>query len=256
MSKPIEVAIFSQNSIFREGLSKIVSEKNFLVTAASNSITCIQDHLEGRDHPIILLVDFNNRSCEISQFQELKDSFLKVKIVFLSDSFHFDDMVQLFQCGADGYIVKELECESLIGCLHLVASGEKVLPSQLVSELSKHSSVFQRANGATTAVNAQLTDREIEILQCLIMGYPNKVISRHRDITEATVKVHVKAILRKLNVQNRTQAAIWAINHGIEEFVVDDQDLDDARNFQDDDVAIVEAMLATEIVDTAGTAAA
>ena len=64
--------------------------------------------------------------------------------------------------------------------------------------------------------DVNLSEREIEILRCLILGYANKVISRRLDISEATVKVHVKAILRKLRVSNRTQAAIWAVKRGLE----------------------------------------
>ena len=66
-----------------------------------------------------------------------------------------------------------------------------------------------------TGGNTNLSDRETEILRQLVLGEANKVISRHLSISEATVKVHIKAILRKLRVLNRTQAAIWAINHGI-----------------------------------------
>jgi two-component system nitrate/nitrite response regulator NarL len=63
---------------------------------------------------------------------------------------------------------------------------------------------------------AALSEREVEILWCLTLGMANKVVSRRLDISEATVKVHVKAILRKLKVANRTQAAIWAVKHGFE----------------------------------------
>jgi two-component system nitrate/nitrite response regulator NarL len=58
-----------------------------------------------------------------------------------------------------------------------------------------------------------LSSRESEILQCLMQGAPNKVIARKLDVAEATVKVHIKAILRKIRVANRTQAAMWAVNH-------------------------------------------
>ncbi|TPG21598.1 DNA-binding response regulator [Sphingomonas koreensis] len=68
---------------------------------------------------------------------------------------------------------------------------------------------------ATPEIRNLLSDREIEILRCLVIGYPNKLISRRLDISEATVKVHVKAVLRKLKVQNRTQAAIYALHHGL-----------------------------------------
>jgi two-component system nitrate/nitrite response regulator NarL len=97
-----------------------------------------------------------------------------------------------------------------------VASGEKVLPSQLVKHLPLRSAMSNAELNDGSELLETLSEREIETLRCLIMGYPNKVIAYRLDISEATVKVHVKAILRKLGVQNRTQAAIWAVNNGLD----------------------------------------
>nr|WP_281377252.1 LuxR C-terminal-related transcriptional regulator [Stakelama sediminis] len=72
-------------------------------------------------------------------------------------------------------------------------------------------------DGEQSLEQANLSDREQQVLRCLMVGYPNKIISRHLNISEATVKVHVKAILRKLRVSNRTQAAIWASGRGLDQ---------------------------------------
>ncbi|WNO54216.1 response regulator transcription factor [Stakelama saccharophila] len=138
------------------------------------------------------------------------------RIVLLAENFDFDNMVAAFRAGAHGYIVKDIPCESLVGSLQLVALGERVLPGALVDRLPSSPAIGSALPAASGEIQELLSDREIEILRCLVIGYPNKLISRRLDISEATVKVHVKAILRKLKVQNRTQAAIYALHHGID----------------------------------------
>nr|WP_272914659.1 response regulator transcription factor [Aurantiacibacter rhizosphaerae] len=127
-----------------------------------------------------------------------------------------DCLIDAFEAGADGYILKNISCESLVNSLQLAACGEKVVPGELVKQLPQfaHATADQvKAEGELSDI---LSEREIATLRCLVMGYPNKVIARRLDIGEATVKVHVKAILRKLNVQNRTQAAICGVNYGVQ----------------------------------------
>jgi two-component system nitrate/nitrite response regulator NarL len=124
-------------------------------------------------------------------------------------------MVDAFRAGADGYILKEIGCDSLIESLRLIKLGEKVMPSELVRHLPQHSMAPNSSTEPEANLAELLSEREIETLRCLVLGYANKVIAYRLYISEATVKVHVKAVLRKLMVQNRTQAAIWAVNHGV-----------------------------------------
>ena len=147
--------------------------------------------------------------------------------------YEFDEVALAFGNGIDGYIVKEISCEPLIESLKLVALGEKVLPSQLARTLSDFHPRFESGNQHDTASAACLSEREAEILRCLTVGMANKVMSRLLNISEATVKVHVKAILRKLRLSNRTQAAIWAIKHGFEQQPVESVDTDPQPNCQE-----------------------
>ncbi len=166
------------------------------------------------DGEIILL---GGSSGEIrQQIAILNDRRRTCKLVLLADQFDFDTMIDAFREGVDGYIINDIQCQSLMESLKLVASGEKVLPSQLVRHLPLRSAMANvKVNDGSDLLN-NLSEREVETLRCLIMGYPNKVIAYRLDISEATVKVHVKAILRKLGVQNRTQAAICAVNNGLD----------------------------------------
>ena len=116
---------------------------------------------------------------------------------------------EAMNAGADGFLMKEVSPEALLQSLELVMLGEKVYPTNLASMLLDLTS-------APTPLNSirGLSSREREILQLLVTGASNKLIAIRLGIAEATVKVHLKALLRKIDVNNRTQAAIWAMNNG------------------------------------------
>jgi DNA-binding CsgD family transcriptional regulator len=131
-----------------------------------------------------------------------------------------------FQAGANAYFDSEERCDAFIKALELVMLGETILPQELLfyvryPQVDDASPKVDRYLTEPTAKMPQLAElewpqlsfRENCILRCIVEGASNKVIARKIDITEATVKVHVKAILRKVRVRNRTQAAIWAMNH-------------------------------------------
>jgi two-component system nitrate/nitrite response regulator NarL len=136
------------------------------------------------------------------------------------------DQVAAFQAGSNAYFRKDIARHALIKGLELVMLGETILPPSLLSCIPNAEQNEQRSSAAVDPkVPAQnpvqiegndlprLSSREIAILRCIVEGASNKVIARRFDITEGTVKVHVKAILRKIRAGNRTQAAIWAMNH-------------------------------------------
>lgn len=213
MIHALSVALVGQNALVREGLRRILTEADF-------TVTCSVDRAElaargDGPAPQLVVIDTICGAQAVEQLRVLRRDLPDTRQVVLVDQFSFDDMAQCFRVGTDGYIVKEISCEPLIASLRLAAMGEKVMPSQLADALPSgdHHSPIEVTPVSGTA---HLSDREAEILRCLVLGYPNKVISRHLRISEATVKVHVKAVLRKLRVQNRTQAAIWGVAHGYE----------------------------------------
>jgi len=217
MQNPVRVALLGRNAIVREGLRRILADDHFEVTQSVDHHSRLHDIQSQEDRGSYLIVMDNGvDQTEMTSIRTLQQRFPDARLVMLSDQFDFDTMAMAFRMGVHGYIVKEISCAPLIGSLQLVAMGEKVMPTQLADELPSQASSFYREDCEKSLVTANLSGREIEILRCLIMGYPNKIVSRRLQISEATVKVHVKAILRKLRVQNRTQAAIWAVNRGME----------------------------------------
>jgi two-component system nitrate/nitrite response regulator NarL len=144
----------------------------------------------------------------------------------VADHYRLGDLVSAFRAGADGYFVDIMTCDVFVKSVELVVMGETIFPPAFLSfvlgpdgEQLAETMPLDEKNEAilfTTedTLTPQLSPREKSILHCLIEGNSNKCIARKIDIAEATVKVHVKAILRKIRVQNRTQAAIWGMNNG------------------------------------------
>ncbi len=214
----INVSIVCQNSLAKEGLRRILTEDQFEVCNLFEDVSpLLADDADTYhlDKDGIILFEMTGQNVD-QQVSAIREKYPTCKLVLLTNAFEFDAMIDVFRAGADGYIIKDIECQSLIESLKLVALGEKILPSQLVKHLPLRSAMSSAPQTDGSEMLDSLSEREIETLRCLIMGYPNKVIAYRLDISEATVKVHVKAILRKLGVQNRTQAAIWAVNHGLD----------------------------------------
>lgn len=212
MCSTLKVSLLARNSIIREGLRRLLIDEQFDVWQSVEHHKLLT--ADSCESDLIILVDGDVTGDIVEQVETLRTRFPDVKLVVLSDQFDFDAMIGAFRAGAHGYLVKKIALQPLISSLRLVAMGEKVLPSCLADELP------MRADGGHDDAceimeSAHLSERENEILQHLVMGCPNKVISRRLAISEETVKVHVKAILRKLRVKNRTQAAICAVEGGL-----------------------------------------
>ncbi|MBB5731638.1 two-component system nitrate/nitrite response regulator NarL [Altererythrobacter atlanticus] len=171
---------------------------------------------EGSDDTLIVLVDQSAQKYEDDEVFAIRNENENARFVFLTEQLNLEYMTQAFRLGAHGFILKSVGCESLLGSLRLVALGEKVLPGALAEKLPSISSASSVMVSKESSLDTPLSDRETEILSCLVIGLPNKLIARRLDLSEATVKVHVKGILRKLGVQNRTQAAIYALNNGFD----------------------------------------
>ncbi len=218
--------IVGKSSLLREGIAKILRSANFRILASVSS----SDDLPGKvqaDHPLFLIVhtgdDFDFVAAQIEFF---KDSYPNGRIAIVADRYRPEELVSAFRVGANGCFVDVMSCDVFIRSLELVMMGETVLPPSLLSYVcgpqEPHVSDDRPGEDDRNTILVteiddpapQLSPREKLILRCLIEGDSNKSIARKMDIAEATVKVHVKAILRKIRVHNRTQAAIWGMNNG------------------------------------------
>lgn len=217
------------SELLREGLSRILDAAKFRVLF---SAACVHDLLQkplAQHRSILLIIDVagTDADAEFAQIAEFKAIFPTSHVVALADHCRSTDIVSAFRAGADGYLIKVAAYDTFIKALELVMLGQTVLPaktSTAIQEIRHDLKPDAVADELTkVAVNVEHEDQELSILSnrenCilrrLIEGESNKAIAREIDIAEATVKVHVKAILRKIRVRNRTQAAVWAMNHGM-----------------------------------------
>lgn len=234
----LSAVVVGKNSLAREGLRRILAEENFSVQASVESGTSFLLANAEDESPNLFILDNSTTEHLESELEALNSSFPKSRKVVLSDQFDLEEVVDAFKFGVDGYIVKEISLDALMKSLRLVAMGEKVMPSQLAQHLSGMEEKAQVPQFARNPdVTRILSEREITTLRYLLVGHANKVIARRLEISEATVKVYVKAILRKLRVSNRTQAAIWAFNNGVQVVADDVKELDDEMNYDDVQVA-------------------
>ncbi|AOO82148.1 response regulator transcription factor [Bosea vaviloviae] len=215
MSELIETAVLSDNALLREGITQLLNGARFRVSQRTASLDPHR-HENGQKSPDLFIVVIDDMSCSI--VGDIKRQFKSAKIVALALRGSRELMHRAVQLGAVGYLVESISAQDLIMSLEVVIANGAVFPPELLLQLSEVAIAPQRLlQGAQRRADGSpfsgLSGREVSILEGLMLGESNKVIARKLEIAEATVKVHVKAILRKLRVRNRTQAAMWAMQN-------------------------------------------
>jgi two-component system, NarL family, nitrate/nitrite response regulator NarL len=212
----VPTLLFEPNTLLREGLRRMLADTAYRLVATGSSLTEISLLAVSGDRPFLAIVDaVSDHASVLRQVQELKDTHPTAKAVVLVDRYDVKQLLAAFQAGADAYLVKTISCEVLIKSLDLVMLGESVFPAAALGLLGQPDvdQGTEISHNVDEVSPRGLSARETVILRCLMQGDSNKLIARRFDITEATVKVHVKAILRKIHAKNRTQAAIWAASN-------------------------------------------
>jgi two-component system, NarL family, nitrate/nitrite response regulator NarL len=216
---PVTTVLVCGNSLLRSGLQNLLRGTPFApaVTTSTANPARVQDVASGS---ALVLIDASqgiSRLLEVVRRVRVQSP--KARIVALADRFDLDLVRLGHQAGVDGFCSVASAPEVLIKYLELVMLGEPVIPSEVLRAIidgavacpqqPSHVHGSEEPN-SPDLMGCKLSVRETQILNCLRQGAPNKAIARRLDVAEATVKVHIKAILRKIGVANRTQAAMWA----------------------------------------------
>jgi two-component system nitrate/nitrite response regulator NarL len=214
MMEQVQVFLIDANKLFREGLKRLLDDSPFVIVAEAGNVREGASIVEQGVKPDLILLDLvNGGEDEAEAMRRLRAMLPTTRMVVLTTDLCTRRLSNALEAGADGYLMKDLSSDALSQSLRLVMMGEKVFPTHLAALLI---SGRVNGNGLEMPVSRKgLSQREIQILRCLLNGDSNKMIANHLNITEATVKVHLKSLLRKINASNRTQAAIWALNNGI-----------------------------------------
>lgn len=199
-----KVGIYSKSSFFRFGMRQLVQGQEvveFDSLPEARKAAAIA-------RPLVLIVHESDILGEDSD-EKIDDE--RLRVVVVAPKFNLDRMTALFSKGVRGYQLESVSPAVMKVALQIVALGEVAVPSTLITSLT---GTFKAGEVSTLSV------RELVVMRCLARGDCNKEISRSIGITEATTKVHVKAIMRKLGVTNRTQAAVWAVRNGLDRSLV------------------------------------
>lgn len=216
MSNQIKILVINQNEIEGEGLRRILIERSVDDVEVFRNYSDIRfDDMQARMSSVFLLICSPVDDMTLDICRMVHEAQPEARLIMLAHECTSLMVARAFRVGVTAYISKDTSCAGLVAMIKLVELGEKVIPSQVIFDLATLDTTSRPADNDVRISDTNMSGREIEILRGLIRGEPNKLISRRLNITEATVKVHVKSILRKLHVVNRTQAAIWAMSRGL-----------------------------------------
>jgi two-component system nitrate/nitrite response regulator NarL len=208
----LKVLLIDDHRLFREGLQSLLQRRNIEVLAA------VGDGIEGLKltrelHPDIVLLDMRMPIIDgISVLKKLKQHEPAMPVVILTTSSNEQDLLEALKNGASGYLLKDMDPDALVIALRDINADKTVVAPHLTSVLVRF------VQGDTNTAEQQgpfnaLTPREREILKLIADGQGNKLIARNLGISDGTVKLHVKAVLRKLEVHSRVEAAVMYIEH-------------------------------------------
>lgn len=212
----MRVLLIDDHALFRVGLEGLLERRNIEVTAAVGS------GAEGLElarelKPDVVLLDMRMPEMQgLEVLRRLRADVPEVPVVMLTTSSEEQDLIESLRLGARGYLLKDMEPDDLVSTLRDIVEGKTIVTPELTGVLAR---AVQQGEPATSDERTkpfdELTPREREILCHLSEGQSNKVIARKLGISDGTVKLHVKAILRKLGVHSRVEAAVMAVERGL-----------------------------------------
>lgn len=205
------ILMVDDHPLLRKGLSQLLSLEDDLVVVGEAS--CGQEAIELalQLEPDLITLDLNMQGMDgLETLKILREKGVDSRIIMLTVSDNDEDVVEAIRSGADGYLLKDMDPEEIIDKLREAALGKMVMSAKLTEILA---AALRKPERAGSRALASLTSRELEILKLIAKGMSNKLIARELDISDGTVKVHVKHFLKKLNLRSRVEAAVWMVNH-------------------------------------------
>ena len=213
MSGGNSILIIDDHPLFRKGVVQLIAMAPHLEVVGEVSNGELGVAMAKTLDPDLILLDLHMTGMGgIETLKAIRDADLDCRVVILTVSDNADDLVAAIRSGADGYLLKDMEPEDLLAAIDEALNGRTVIGERLNGLLAR---AIREEAAAQQRDTATLTDREKDILQGLAQGLANKLIARRLTITEATVKVHVKNLLKKLGFHSRLEAAVWAVGRGM-----------------------------------------
>jgi two-component system nitrate/nitrite response regulator NarL len=213
----VRLFLVDRNQLFREGLKRLLDGQDYVVIGEAGSLR--ESGLDQAGHSacelLVIDADGDHTDAYGPILQQIRAARPALKVAILTGDGSRQALTRAISWSVDAYLLKDMSAEALARSFQLIMLGQQIFPTKLM--MSMMGDGAEPAHGAAAGLHGNgLSPRELQILRALVNGKSNKAIARDLNITEATVKVHLKALLRKVRVNNRTQAAVWALNQGID----------------------------------------
>jgi DNA-binding NarL/FixJ family response regulator len=211
----IRVLLADDHQLFREGLKRLLeSERDMQVLGEANNGLDVQRMVEEL-HPDVVLMDVSMAIIDgISATREIVRQWPDVKVVILSMHAEEGHLFQALQAGAAGYVLKSAGADQVLTALRAAASGGALIAPSLTGKVLGEFRRMASKMGVQDGLG-QLSDVELRLLQLIASGLSNKEIANRLSFAESTVKNRLSVLFQKIDVADRTQAAIYAITHGL-----------------------------------------
>ena len=206
----VSVMLVDDHPLFRKGLNQLIE--------LEDELQVISEHSNGKEaitaaltlDPDLIILDVNMQGMDgLETVKEMRNQGITSRVIMLSVSDNDEDVITAITNGADGYLLKDMEPEDIVEQIKQVATGRMAISDRLTHTLA---TALRKPNRKADNPLSGLTSRELEILKLIAKGLSNKLIARELDISDGTVKVHVKHLLKKLNFRSRVEAAVWMVD--------------------------------------------
>jgi DNA-binding NarL/FixJ family response regulator len=202
--KPIRIMITDDHFVVRMGLAAVINTQSDMqvVAEASNGLQALE--LFRLHLPDVTLMDLRMPQMEgVEAITAIRKEFPNSRFIVLTTYDGDEDIYRALQAGARGYLLKDMLGDSLLDAIRTVHAGGRRIPPEVANRL------------ADRMFRSELSAREMEVLKLIVKGKSNKEIAADLGVAEGTVKIHINNILSKFGVSARTQAATYALQHGI-----------------------------------------
>jgi two-component system NarL family response regulator len=207
----VTVALVDDHELFRSGLRELLVEHGFeIVGEAGDGLTAVE--LVERTAPSVVVMDINMpRQSGIEATRAIRRSSPSTRVLMLTVSPGETNVSEAILAGASGYVLKDAAVDDIVAAVHATARGESLLSPAIAAQLLKHIRGHETLGELPGDELPQLTARELDVLRLVAAGRDNTQIATELVISQQTVKSHVSNILAKLEVDNRIQAAVYAV---------------------------------------------
>ena len=206
----IRILLADNQILVREGIKKIFErdDKLEVVCEVYNGEDCLEKIKI--ENPDVIIIGINiPKKNGIEVLKELRKRKSDVKVIFLTNHDEIEYINYIMENGANGYLIKDVDSSELLDAIYSVVRGERYIQKNIESKFNSYKELLNSDRNKIV----QLTTRELEVLKKLTVGMLNKEIATNLNISERTVKNHIFSIFKKIEVTDRTQAAIFSIRN-------------------------------------------